>query len=41
MPMGTRTAERIWKERINYYIGFCEKLLAQLANSKAVLDERI
>lgn len=41
MPMGTRTAERIWKERINYYIGFCEKLLAQLSNSKAVLDERI
>ena len=40
MPMGTRTAEQIWKDRIAYYIGFCEKLLAQLQNSTAIIDER-
>ena len=33
LPMGTKTAEAIWKDRIGFYITFCEKLAAQLRNS--------
>ena len=33
MPMGTKTAEAIWKDRVGFYISFCEKLAAQLQNS--------
>ncbi len=38
MPMGTPTAEDIWKERMTYYIGFCEKLLSQLAHSRSIIE---
>ena len=36
MELGTKTAERIWAERIAYYIGFYEKLQKQLGNSTAI-----
>ena len=31
--LGTKTAKELCEERINYYIGFYEKLLSQLKNS--------
>ena len=37
MPMGTKTAEVIWKDRVGFYIAFCEKLAAQLACSVEIL----
>lgn len=33
MKLGTKTAETIWKERVDYNITFYEKLKAQLENS--------
>jgi len=33
LPMGTRTAEAIWRDRVGFYLAFCEKLSAQLQNS--------
>ena len=38
MPMGTKTAERIWRERLGFYIEFYEKLVMQLRSSKEVID---
>ena len=38
MPMGTRTAEKLWKARLTFSIEFYEKLLEQLRRSAAVLD---
>ena len=38
LPMGTKTAEELWQERLDYYIGFLEKLAAQLENSAAVTE---
>lgn len=38
MPLGTRAAEEIWRERISFYITFYEKLLAQLSSSERILD---
>ena len=37
LPMGTKTAESIWKDRVGFYIAFCEKLAAQLACSVEIL----
>lgn len=37
MEMGTRAAKEIWKERISFYLAFCEKLAAQLRSSRGVL----
>ena len=37
MPMGTNTAEAIWKDRVGFYISFLEKLSSQLAGSLEVL----
>ena len=37
MKLGTTTAKNLWIQRLNYYIGFYEKLKAQLDNSTAVL----
>ena len=37
MPMGTKTAEAIWKDRVGFYISFLEKLSSQLAGSLEVL----
>ena len=37
MKLGTTTAKNLWIQRLDYYIGFYEKLKAQLDNSTAVL----
>ena len=36
MELGTKTAEKIWSERIAYYIGFYEKLQRQFSNSTTI-----
>ena len=38
MPMGTRTAEKLWKTRLDYSISFYEKLVEQLQRSAGVED---
>ena len=38
MPMGTRTAEKLWKTRLDFYISFYEKLAEQLRRSAGVVD---
>ena len=38
MPMGTKTAEALWRSRLSFYISFYEKLVSQLASSTGVLD---
>ena len=37
MPMGTKTAQVLWRERLTFYIAFYEKLAGQLESSAAVL----
>lgn len=37
MKLGTATAQRMWKERLEYYISFYEKLKRQLASSGEIL----
>ena len=37
MPMGTKTAQDLWRERLSFYITFYEKLAGQLESSAAVL----
>lgn len=37
MPMGTKTAEELWRERLSFYIAFFEKLAAQMESSAGVL----
>lgn len=37
MKLGTATAKNLWIQRLNYYIGFYEKLKAQLDTSSVVL----
>ena len=37
MKLGTATAKNFWVQRLDYYIGFNEKLKAQLDSSSAVL----
>ena len=37
MKLGTATAKNLWIQRLDYYIGFYEKLKVQLDNSTAVL----
>ena len=37
MKLGTATAKELWIQRLDYYIGFYEKLKAQLDRSMAVL----
>ena len=37
MKLGTTTAKKLWIQRLDYYIGFYEKLKAQLDNSTAIL----
>ena len=36
MKLGTATAQKLWTERLEYYISFYEKLDAQLANSGGI-----
>lgn len=38
MPVGTNTAKELWTSRLDYYIGFYEKLLSQLENSKSIKE---
>ena len=37
MKLGTATAKGLWIQRLDYYIGFYEKLTAQLDNSTTIL----
>ena len=37
LPLGTETAEDLWRTRLNFYIDFFEKLADQLSRSKGVL----
>ena len=37
MKLGTATAKNLWIQRLDYYIGFYEKLKAQMDNSTAIL----
>lgn len=37
MKLGTATAKALWLQRLDYYIGFYEKLNAQLDNSTTIL----
>lgn len=37
MNLGTTTAKKLWIQRLDYYIGFYEKLKVQLENSSSVL----
>ena len=37
MKLGTETAKNLWIQRLDYYIGFYEKLRAQLNNSCSVI----
>ena len=36
MKLGTATAKNLWLQRLDYYIGFYEKLKAQLENSTTI-----
>ena len=36
MKLGTSTAKNLWVQRLDYYIGFYEKLKAQLENSATI-----
>ena len=36
LPMGTKTAEALWRSRLSFYSSFFEKLVEQLRCSKAV-----
>ncbi len=38
MPMGTKTAEELWRSRLSFYLSFYEKLVRQLECSTRVLD---
>ena len=37
MPLGTKAAEELWKERLSFYITFFEKLKSQLDSSRTIL----
>lgn len=37
-PMGTKSAEEIWRERLSIYIAFFEKLVSQLKCSKSIAE---
>lgn len=36
MPLGTKAAEDLWRERLSFYITFYQKLLSQLRYSKEI-----
>ena len=38
MPLGTKAAEALWRERISFYITFYQKLLSQLRCSKDIIE---
>jgi len=37
MKLGTTTAKDLWVQRLDYYIGFYEKLKAQLDSSSSIV----
>ena len=37
MKLGTATAKELWLQRLEYYIGFYEKLKAQMDNSSSIM----
>ncbi len=37
MPLGTKTAEELWKSRLAFYIQFFEKLVSQVENSTRII----
>lgn len=41
MKLGTATAKNLWLQRLDYYIGFYERLKAQLDSSNAILDTKL
>ncbi len=36
LPTGTETAGRLWRERLDFYASFFEKLAAQMENSRSI-----
>lgn len=38
LPMGTKTAEALWRERLSFYISFYERLVSQLKCSRRVIE---
>ena len=38
LPMGTKTAQALWRSRLSFYISFYEKLVGQLERSAGVLE---
>lgn len=38
LPMGTESAEEMWKERLSFYLEFYEKLVSQLQRSKRLVE---
>lgn len=38
LPMGTKTAGEIWRDRLSFYISFYEKLVSQLKCSKSIVE---
>ena len=38
IPFCTKTADEMWRSRLDYYIGFFQKLLDQMERSKEVLE---
>ena len=38
LPMGTKTAETLWRERLSFYISFYERLVSQLKCSARVME---
>ena len=39
MPFGTKTADELWRSRLDFYIAFFQKLADQLEKSKRVLGD--
>lgn len=37
LPMGTKTAESIWRQRVSYHIGFYQRLLEQLLRGQGLI----
>lgn len=40
MPFGTKTADELWRSRLDFYIAFFQKMADQLERSKKVLGDR-
>ena len=38
LPVATKAAERMWKDRLDLYVSFYEKLVDQLNSSKSILE---